>query len=399
MGIGGAAAEIAAHILADVGVRLRMALFDTGYGAEDLARRAIAALEGVVIDKGLLHGVQRAIRFGQALNRRNLAPHRDSQGEAGKHAAAVDQDSAGAALPMIAAFFHAGQTRIFPKRIQQRGADIYGKGVRRLIDVELDLHQGLRRLGQDRCVHAGPLELRCNILGHSPSSEPKSGNLKPTMAKFSPRLNLAPAILAKSGNSLLLADISVLMAGDEGWARRREKNQRLSSIAAPQETIMKTFRTLAVAAAILSAAGAANAETVVKHIQSEKSPIAAGVWAGDTYYLSGQLADPVTPADAAKGTPAVYGDTAAQSASVFAKIKKALEAQGLSDGDVVKMTVFLGPDPTTGKLDFKGMMSEYVKYYGTAEQPNKPARSAFQVAALAAPWALIEVEVIAVKSK
>jgi enamine deaminase RidA (YjgF/YER057c/UK114 family) len=171
-------------------------------------------------------------------------------------------------------------------------------------------------------------------------------------------------------------------------------------MAAPQETIMKTFQTLAVAAAILSAgAGAANAETVVKHIQSEKSPIAAGVWAGDTYYLSGQLADPVTPADAAKGTPAVYGDTAAQSASVFAKIKKALEAQGLSDGDVVKMTVFLGPDPTTGKLDFKGMMSEYVKYYGTAEQPNKPARSAFQVAALAAPWALIEVEVIAVKSK
>ena len=32
----------------------------------------------------------------------------------------------------------------------------------------------------------------------------------------------------------------------------------------------------------------------VRHIQTDKSPIAAGVWAGDTYYLSGQLADPVT---------------------------------------------------------------------------------------------------------
>jgi len=139
--------------------------------------------------------------------------------------------------------------------------------------------------------------------------------------------------------------------------------------------------------------------TPVKHIQTANSAIATGVWAGSTYYLSGQLASPVTPADAAKGTPAVYGDTKTQAASVFAKIQAALKDQGLDMGDVVKMTVFLGPDPTTGKLDFAGMQSEYVKYFGTTDQPNKPARSAFQVAALAAPWALLEVEVIAVKSK
>jgi enamine deaminase RidA (YjgF/YER057c/UK114 family) len=156
---------------------------------------------------------------------------------------------------------------------------------------------------------------------------------------------------------------------------------------------------MATAAVLALAAGSARAQGVVKHIQSENSPIAAGVWAGDTYYLSGQLASPMTPADAAKGTPAVYGDTKAQAASVFAKIQKGLQDQGLDMKDVVKMTVFLGPDPTTGKLDFAGMMSEYTKYFGTKEQPNKPARSAFQVAALAAPWALIEVEVIAVKGK
>jgi enamine deaminase RidA (YjgF/YER057c/UK114 family) len=136
----------------------------------------------------------------------------------------------------------------------------------------------------------------------------------------------------------------------------------------------------------------------VKHIQSDKAAIAEGVWAGDTYYLSGQLASPVTAADPAKGTPADYGDTKAQAASVFAKIQKALESQGLDMKDVVKMTVFLGPDPHTGKLDFAGMQSEYVKFFGTADQPNKPARSAVQVAALAAPWALLEVEVIAVRS-
>ena len=155
----------------------------------------------------------------------------------------------------------------------------------------------------------------------------------------------------------------------------------------------------ALALALLAATASLPAQTVVKHIQDEKGAIAKGVWAGDTYYLSGQLASPITPADPAKGTQADYGDTKAQAASIFPKIQAALKEQGLDMKDVVKMTVFLGPDPKTGKLDFAGMQSEYLKYFGTKEQPNKPARSAFQVAALAAPWAALEIEVIAVKSK
>ncbi len=159
------------------------------------------------------------------------------------------------------------------------------------------------------------------------------------------------------------------------------------------------LRMFAAAAVVAMGACMMQAQTTVKHLQTESAAIASGVWAGDTFYLSGQLASPVTPADAAKGTPAEYGDTKTQAASVFAKIQSLLKEQGLDMKDVVKMTVFLGPDPKTGKLDFAGMQSEYVKYFGTKEQPNKPARSAVQVAALAAPWALLEVEVIAVKSK
>ncbi|WP_245781648.1 Rid family hydrolase [Granulicella pectinivorans] len=152
-------------------------------------------------------------------------------------------------------------------------------------------------------------------------------------------------------------------------------------------------------AGALMVAGSMNAQVAVKHIQSETSPIATGVWAGDTFYLSGQLPSPVTPADAAKGIPADYGDTKAQAASVFAKIQGLLKAQGLDMKEVVKMTVFLSADPKTGKLEFAQMNSEYVKYFGTKEQPNKPARSAVQVAALVAPWAALEIEVIAVKGK
>jgi enamine deaminase RidA (YjgF/YER057c/UK114 family) len=143
------------------------------------------------------------------------------------------------------------------------------------------------------------------------------------------------------------------------------------------------------------------AQVVVKHLQpNEKSPIANGVWAGDTLYLSGQLASPMTPADPAKGTPAVYGDTQTQAMSALMKIQALLKEQGLDMKDVVKMTVFLAGDPAKGgKLDFAGLQASYTKFFGTAEQPNKPARSAVQVAALAAPWALLEIEVIAVRSK
>lgn len=155
------------------------------------------------------------------------------------------------------------------------------------------------------------------------------------------------------------------------------------------------------AAVLMTAACAMQAQVAVKHLQpNEKSPIANGVWTGDTLYLSGQLASPVTPADAAKGTAPVYGDTKTQALSALQKIQALLKEQGLDMKDVVKMTVFLAGDPANGgKLDFLGLQASYTQFFGTKDQPNKPARSAVQVAALAAPWALVEIEVIAVKGK
>jgi len=161
------------------------------------------------------------------------------------------------------------------------------------------------------------------------------------------------------------------------------------------------IKNVLMAAALMAVACVAQAQVVVKHLQpNEASPIANGVWAGDTLYLSGQLASPVTPADAAKGTPADYGDTKTQATSALNKIQALLKAEGLDMKDVVKMTVFLAGDPAKGnKLDFPGLQGAYTQFFGTKDQPNKPARSAMQVAALAAPWALVEIEVIAVKSK
>jgi enamine deaminase RidA (YjgF/YER057c/UK114 family) len=139
----------------------------------------------------------------------------------------------------------------------------------------------------------------------------------------------------------------------------------------------------------------------VKHIQS-KDPggIATGVWVDNMFYLSGQLPAAATPADREKGTPAVYGTTQQQAENVFSKIQSLLKEQGLGMGDIVMMRVYMAADPAMGnKLDFAGMNAAYNKFFGTAEQPNKPARSTVQVAALVAAGACLEVEVQAVRSK
>ena len=136
----------------------------------------------------------------------------------------------------------------------------------------------------------------------------------------------------------------------------------------------------------------------VTHVQTGGSGIASAVWVGNMLYVSGQLPTPATPADREKGTPAIYGNTQAQAENVFTKIQALLKEQGLGLGDVVMMRVYMAADPKDNKLDFAGMNAAYSKFFGTAEQPNKPARSTVQVAALVAAGACLEVEVQAARS-
>jgi enamine deaminase RidA (YjgF/YER057c/UK114 family) len=130
-----------------------------------------------------------------------------------------------------------------------------------------------------------------------------------------------------------------------------------------------------------------------------RSRFSSAIWAGDTLYVAGQMASPVTPADPARGKPAVYGDMKTQTLSVLTKIQSLLKEQGLTMGDVVQMHVFMAGDPAKGgKLDFDGMNEAYDQFFGTPQQPNKPVRAAMQVAALVQPWGLVEIEVTAVRS-
>lgn len=122
---------------------------------------------------------------------------------------------------------------------------------------------------------------------------------------------------------------------------------------------------------------------------------AVEVSAGTTLvYHSGTLPGPANP-DAEQGSREYWGDTEAQANSVFERMEGSLKNLGLGFEDVVKMTVFLVGDPENGgRMDFAGFMRSYSKFFGTEDQPNKPARSAIQIAALARPNVFVEVEVV-----
>ena len=160
------------------------------------------------------------------------------------------------------------------------------------------------------------------------------------------------------------------------------------------------LKNAAMIAALFAVPAMLPAQTTVKRVYGPAAQkFANAIWAGDTLYVAGQMASPQTPADKEKGTPAAYGDTAAQTESALKNIETILKREGLTMADVVQMDVFLAPDPASGKMDFAGMNTAYSKFFGTADQPNKPVRSAMQVAALATPWGLVEIQVVAVKSK
>ena len=153
------------------------------------------------------------------------------------------------------------------------------------------------------------------------------------------------------------------------------------------------------AAALLVAAGSSASAQKVEHLYaSGPGPAPAIAQATSvpsgyvTYYLSGALPTPVT--HAANGKPPVFGDTATQTRSVLNNLKAVMDKMGLGYGDVVAAHVFLDP-----KADFMAMNKVWSTEFGTAAQPNKPARATVFVSALVAPGALLEIEFTAVKKK
>lgn len=144
-----------------------------------------------------------------------------------------------------------------------------------------------------------------------------------------------------------------------------------------------------------------NAGEVVRHkIPNSDFPISLAVEipaSAKLVNLSGAVS-PITDSNADPKSIAAYGNTEAQTISALKSIEGTLKGLGLSLGDVVKMQVYLvGAPNNEGKMDYAGFMKGYTQFFGTANQKNLPTRSVFQVAGLANPGYLVEIEVSAVR--
>ncbi|MBM6682428.1 MULTISPECIES: RidA family protein [Collinsella] len=120
-------------------------------------------------------------------------------------------------------------------------------------------------------------------------------------------------------------------------------------------------------------------------VVSDQAPAAvgaysAGISAGETVYLSGQLGlDPATGA--------LVEGVEAQAAQALRNIGALLKSEGLDYGDVVKTTVLLANIDDFAKVN---------EVYATFFAKPYPARSCFAVAALP-KGGLVEIEATAVR--
>ena len=164
-----------------------------------------------------------------------------------------------------------------------------------------------------------------------------------------------------------------------------------------------TFKPMVAAAAAILLASAGQAATpakakptITRVVGSPTAVISSSVDipAGSRIImLSGSTASPIDPAK-----PDDFGDTATQTKSILTKMKATLEGMGLSMGDIVKMNVFLVAPTPGGRMDSAGMNDVFKTFFGTPEQPNRPARSTVQVAALGRPTTLVEIEGMVAKA-
>lgn len=165
---------------------------------------------------------------------------------------------------------------------------------------------------------------------------------------------------------------------------------------------MKTaFVAAAAALSIAVAASAATHKTAAKPVPAAApAPEIKFIYANPTAVIaSGAIVPTGYETFYVSGIPSnVAGGTEAQTADVLTKLGAVLKANGYDYKDVVNAKVYLVGDPAKdNKMDFAGMNAAFKKVFGTTDEPNKPSRVTVQIAGLALPGALVEIELTAAK--
>lgn len=138
------------------------------------------------------------------------------------------------------------------------------------------------------------------------------------------------------------------------------------------------------------------AEPVTRHrMPGSDQPVAMAVEVpgGTTLVQLSSASPPLRPEGG-------FGDMRAQTRGVLRSVEGMLHRLGLGLGDVVRLQVFLVGDPARGgAVDHAGFAAAYREFFGTSRQPHLPARTVVQVAGLADPGWLVEIEATAARAR
>ena len=149
---------------------------------------------------------------------------------------------------------------------------------------------------------------------------------------------------------------------------------------------------------IISSARAEPPPTEVRFFGEASSPISGAVAlpAGRALFFTSGTVPPVLDEKAAAGSRERFGDTKTQAVGTLKRIEALLHERGLGLRDVIYLRVYLLADKTKDNApDYKGWFEAYGQFFGTKENPTKPARSTLGVASLVNPDWLIEIEAVA----
>jgi hypothetical protein len=120
IGIGAAATDIAAHVFTNFLAAYGFAFIKQTLGGTDLPGRAVAALETIMANESLLQWMKPAIGFGHSFDRGDIRTiQTDGKFQATIDTPAIDENRAGTALAVIAAFLRARKRQPVTQEVEQ----------------------------------------------------------------------------------------------------------------------------------------------------------------------------------------------------------------------------------------------------------------------------------------
>jgi hypothetical protein len=152
--IGTAATEIAAHQFTYLLLRACAALAHQSNCRTDLARRTITALQGIMLNKGLLQRVERTMTRKSFDRRYALAVLHDSQRKARIEAHTIYEHSAGTTLSMVASLLSASKEQLLAQEVKKSGPREKFKLPQGPIDRDRDRHLGWQAWHLALVIHA-----------------------------------------------------------------------------------------------------------------------------------------------------------------------------------------------------------------------------------------------------